>query len=172
MVSVFKQFTVQKGEGHWKSVVSGIRLAKDSQSKQCELKDRNAQGNQWNLQTVGKAAVAPSLPLKQPTFSTHPVPYFPLPFLEWAGSYQSEANGPHSGIDHVQPVNLGREDRDDIRELGKAQIEEQALRTIFPLGFWPSGKIMKLPLPSRSWGEIKNANMLGRENRGHHPVAI
>lgn len=105
-----------------------------------------------------------SLLLKQPTFSTHPVPYLPLPFLEWAGSYQSETNGPQSGIDHVQPVNLGGEDRDGIRKLGKAQTEAGAQDHLPP---WDSGhmgrSMRELPLPSRSWEKLRMLTCLAEK---------
>lgn len=105
-----------------------------------------------------------SLPLKQPTFSTHPVPYLPLPFLEWAGSYQSEANGPQSSIDHVQPVNLGREDRDGIRKLGKAQSEADPQDH---LPHWDSGQVgrsmRELPLSSRSWEKLRMLTCLAEK---------
>ena len=154
----------RKGEGYWKSVVSGIRLTKNSQSKQCELKTGMPRKSVEPPDSRERQLWPHSLPLKQPTFSTHPVPYYPLPFLEWAGSYQSEANGPHSGIDHVQPVNLGREDRDDIRELGKAQIEAGPQDHLPP---WDSGQVgrsmRELPLPSRSWEKLKMLTCLAEK---------
>ena len=59
-----------------------------------------------------------------------------------------------------------------LENLAKPRVR-QTLRTIFPLGFWPSGKIHeRTTSPFQILGEIKNANMFGRENRGHHPVTI
>ena len=154
----------RKGEGHWKRVASGIRLTEYSQSKRCELKTGMPRKSVEPPDSRERQPWPPFLPLKQPTFSTYPVPYLPLPFLEWAGSYQSEANGPQSGIDHVQPINLGREDRDGIRKLGKAQTEAGTQDHLPP---WDSGHVgrsmRELPLPSRSWEKLRMLTCLAEK---------
>lgn len=45
---------------------------------------------------------------------------------------QCEADGPQSGIDHVEPVNLGRGSRDGVRDLSQAQAQAVPQNRLLP----------------------------------------